>query len=242
MIRPLSNESMTTETGSYGLVSLQATLTRYCLSLTGSPWDAEDLAQDTWVKAIRTLQGPGHHNAEAFMLRIAKNTWIDQTRRKNALSQLLLLERHEAVEADEGSFELEMAFGALVKHLSPLQRTVFLLRDVLGYSNAETAEWLRTTAGAVKAALHRARQALHTVNEELRNGSLSEPKDEGLKVFLRALAAAYQCGDITRLAELAQQDVLQSVTAISIAHDRILRKRQTGTRPAAFPTARLAAA
>ncbi|MBW5447396.1 sigma-70 family RNA polymerase sigma factor [Cohnella sp. CFH 77786] len=241
MIGSASTERNTTETGSPGWSRLHASLARYCLSLTGSRWDAEDLVQDTWVKALGTLQGTGHRNAEAFMLRIAKNTWIDQTRRKKALSQLLRLVRPESAEADGGAFELESAFAALVKHLSPLQRTVFLLRDVFGYSNAETAGMLRTTEGAAKAALRRARLALNAVKEDLRNGWLPEPKDEDLKIFLRALAAAYRNGDIARLAELAQQDVLHPVSAVGIAQGRLLRIRQTDPRPSAHPTARMAA-
>jgi DNA-directed RNA polymerase specialized sigma24 family protein len=37
------------------LEQLQATLSRYCMSLTECSWDAEDLVQDTWLKALDTL-------------------------------------------------------------------------------------------------------------------------------------------------------------------------------------------
>jgi RNA polymerase sigma-70 factor (ECF subfamily) len=118
--------------GGKSLEHLQDVVNRYCLSLTGSSWDAEDLAQDTWLKAIETLKILGHTNPEAFLLRIAKNTWIDQSRRKTVLDRILKRERPKVTLPDNGPFEIETAFQALMKHLSPLQRTVFLLRDVFG--------------------------------------------------------------------------------------------------------------
>jgi len=68
---------------------IQQILTRllqYCMSVTGSPWDAEDLAQDACVKAMPVLTGRlAHGNPEAYVKRIAKTTWIDHVRRKRRL-------------------------------------------------------------------------------------------------------------------------------------------------------------
>jgi RNA polymerase sigma-70 factor (ECF subfamily) len=122
---------------------------------------------------------------------------------------------------DEGSFGIELAFQAIVKHLSPLQRTVFLLRDVLSYSITETAELLETSEGAIKAALHRARHSLNAVKDDLEKGTLPAPKEEGLKSFLRALANAYRVGDLTTLIELAQRDEIEPAAAIGIVQHEI---------------------
>ncbi|MBP1997085.1 RNA polymerase sigma factor [Paenibacillus eucommiae] len=216
--------------GDESIEHLQAVVNRYCLSITGSIWDAEDLAQDTWLKAISTLNDFGqknvfgHKNPEAYLLRIAKNTWIDQARRKNLFLKILKREQPEVALPENGSFEIETAFLALRKHLTPLQRTVFLLRDVFGYSIAEAADKLQTTEGAVKAALHRARLALDAVKDELEQSILPVPKEEGLKAFLRALAAAYQMGDIATLIELAQQDELEPAVVFGIAQNQVIGK------------------
>lgn len=210
---------------------LQASLTRYCLSLTRSPHDAEDLAQDTWLKALGTLQGLGHRNAEAYMLRIAKNAWIDRMRRQAREARLLRLEEPGFMEAPEGPFEAERLLGALALRMSPVQRAVFLLREVFGLTGAETASRLRMTEGAVKAALHRARDALAAVKEELAKEA-PLPNDEGFRVYLRALAAAFQDGDIARLVALAQQDALPPVTAISLAGSMGRRRAQADSKPA----------
>lgn len=102
--------------------SLQKALKRYCLALTQSSHDAEDLAQDTWVKAlaymntantkhtndIKQTSYTSHPNPEALLLRIARNTWTDIVRRKSTLSRVLELEQSRTEEAAaHGSFEIE---------------------------------------------------------------------------------------------------------------------------------------
>lgn len=199
-------EAPETETSISDLEQLQDIVNRYCLSLTGSRWDAEDLAQDTWLKAAGTLQERGHINTEAFLLRVAKNLWIDKSRRKTVLTRILNREQPKVTPQDEGPFELETVFQALRKHLSPLQRTVFLLRDVFGYSSIETADMLDTTEGAVKAALHRARSSLDTVRDDLAGNVLPLPAEEEVRVLLSMHAAAYQSGDIAKLIKLTQHE------------------------------------
>src|SRR5690349_12705162 len=82
--RKLEQESLGTR-----LAPLQAALFRYCLSLTGSVQDAEDLSQQMWMKTIRRLAEHGHANPEAFLLRVAKNGWIDECRRRKGLRERL---------------------------------------------------------------------------------------------------------------------------------------------------------
>lgn len=224
------------------LEQLQSTLHRYCLAITGSNWDAEDLAQETWLKALRTDILYRHANPEAFLLRIAKNTRIDQVRRNTRLTSILQQERPEAVPPEPGSFEIERTFHSLLKHLSPLQRAVFLLRDVFNYSSAETAAMLATTEGAVKAALHRARQALSAVKEELEEES-PWAEEEGVKVFLRMLAAAYESGDIARLVQLAQQDGIEPTATVGLVQHHRLWNAARASSPSIPPqhTIRMAA-
>ncbi|WP_052087786.1 RNA polymerase sigma factor [Paenibacillus wynnii] len=194
------------------LRSLQTALNRYCLSLTHSAWEAEDLAQDTWVKALEVLKMPGNTNPEAMLLRIAKNTWIDGTRRKAIFYRVLERVKSKATAApDSNSFETEIVMQALIKHLPPLQRTVFLMRDVLGFSAMETSERLKTTEGAVKAALFRARQAMQSVREEFVTDGPSLSEDEGFRAYLKALALSYEKGQLSTLLELALQNDIEKI-------------------------------
>ncbi|QDY82540.1 RNA polymerase sigma factor [Paenibacillus polymyxa] len=214
---------MTDNTGSiHNFEELQAVLKRYCLSLTKSNWDAEELAQDTWVKALGKLNKFEHTNPKALLLRIAKNTWIDDMRRKAVFTRILNKEEAKVTAPDHGYFEIEIALQSLIKHLSQLQRTVFLLRDVFGYSINETSDILGTTEGAVKVALHRARKSLGAVQEEFLKGELSLPESEKSKTFLRALTAAYQMGDIATLVMLSYQDVVEPDVMIGIVNNKLL--------------------
>src|SRR5215471_11563019 len=64
----------------------RADLHRYCRSLTGDLWDAEDLLQDTLLKGFATL-GVVHHridNPRGYLIRIATNLWIDLQRHRGS--------------------------------------------------------------------------------------------------------------------------------------------------------------
>jgi RNA polymerase sigma factor (sigma-70 family) len=203
---------------------LHTKLTRYCMSLTESKWDAEDLVQDTWIKAMVTLKWIGHSNPEAFLFRIAKNTWIDHARRKTVMARIIEAELPR-LSADQwnsnNSDEIEAAFQALTKYLSPLQSAVFLIRDVFGFSSQETAGLLRTTEGAVKAALHRARHSLILVRSDIESEvAIPLPIEEDLKALLRSLASAYEMGNITTLVALIMQDDVEPAVAIGLIQNR----------------------
>jgi len=204
------------------VADLQTALRKYCLSLTDSEWEAEDLAQDAWLKALDGSRLSVHPNSEAYLLRIAKNAWIDRVRRGAKLSAILKSERPEATEASVGALEIESAFHALLKHLPALQRAVFLLRDVFGFSSSEAAEMLRITEGAAKAALHRARHNLPRVREHLEHGGPPSDEEPGLKAYLKAIAFAYESGDIASVLELVRRIEDEPAAAIGMLHARRL--------------------
>ncbi|NBD22669.1 RNA polymerase sigma factor [Paenibacillus glycinis] len=173
-------------------------LYRYCCSLTRSVWDAEDLVQETCLRALPVMNGALEHpNPTAYLLRTAKNIAVDQARRqKRAARMLLLMEQNEAVlnRLYEDSPEMESMLQLLIRHLSPIQRTVFLLKELFGYKNAELAAKLTTTEGAVKAALHRARAAIDKLklgnryrNPESQAGGTSEASESLLHAYVNAV-------------------------------------------------------
>jgi RNA polymerase sigma factor (sigma-70 family) len=191
------------------LEEMNATLHRYCLSLTNSSWDSDDLVQDTWIKALEHMKQRSHVNPEALLLRIAKNTWIDRVRRDQTYRRILDEKLEQVLPREETSNEdsklnIEFAFQWLLEHLSPLQRTVLLLREVYEYSVSETAVKLKTTEGAVKAALHRAHKVLQSLDPEEEELILTMPEEEEMTLNLRALAEAYQSGDVEAVVRLIQ--------------------------------------
>src|SRR5215470_6222619 len=142
----------------------RAELYRYCRYLTRSPWDAEDLSQDALARAFVTLARMGHEpqNPRAWLFRVATNLWIDAQRRRREVPSDVSDEAGAdgaAATAADPRAPREAA-GTLLAKLSPQERAAVVLKDVFDLSVDETAEALGTTAGGIKAALHRGRGKL----------------------------------------------------------------------------------
>jgi RNA polymerase sigma factor (sigma-70 family) len=144
-------------------------LWNFCLKLTGSPWDAEDLLQDTLLKAFSRMALLGQAvDLKAYLFRIASNTWIDQKRHmKVSFSDIDAAEEYVSDQPSPGAqAEYHEAMEILVSTLPPRQRVVLLLSDMFDFKAREIAGILDTTEGAVKAALHRGREALKKLQAE----------------------------------------------------------------------------
>jgi RNA polymerase sigma-70 factor (ECF subfamily) len=171
---------------------LRPELYRYCRYLTRSPWDAEDLVQDTLARAFATLgrlfQEPP--NPRAWLFRVASNLWVDRMRRTRQEIPVL----PEPAPASEPRASREAA-GTLLSRLSPQERAAVVLKDVFALSLEETAEALSTSVGAVKAALHRGRGKL------LDDLEPAEPRTPAPAV-LDAFCAAFNARDLPALTAL----------------------------------------
>jgi RNA polymerase sigma-70 factor (ECF subfamily) len=103
---------------------------------------------------------------------------------------------------------VELAFVAALQFLPGTQRAVLLLRDVLGFSAAETAELLDTTPTAVNSALQRARKVLgERVPDRSQAEELGALGDHGQRELVEAFVSAWEAGDIDRLTALLAGDV-----------------------------------
>lgn len=133
-------------------------LWRYCLRLTGSAWDADDLMQETMMRAFARLTWWEPVEARPYLFRIATNAWIDDVRRRRVTP--VELDAAEPADEEPDPVETWAAMEHLVAALPPRQRVVLLLTQVFDFTAAEVAAMLHSTEGAVKAALHRARAGL----------------------------------------------------------------------------------
>ena len=145
---------------------------RYCRRLTGDVWDAEDLVQDTLARGFATLSQLMHppQQQRAYLLRIATNLWIDTVRRRATERRVLATHEREgsASTARPDAFtndDLRAAAERLIEALAPQERAAVLLKEVFDMTNAESAQVLGTSEGAVKSALHRARERLAEARE-----------------------------------------------------------------------------
>lgn len=149
----------------------QMALWQYCRSLAGASWEADDLAQETWMKVWRISleKGSSFSVNKSYLYRIANHLWIDRHRKNKAVADSYSAGPSVPVEMQENTVDTEslwMAMETIVNRLPVNQRITLLLIDVFRYTAAETAEMLSTTEGAVKALLHRARTKLRRQQEE----------------------------------------------------------------------------
>lgn len=205
-------------------------LWRYCLHLTHSAWDAEDLMQDTLAKAfarLSTIFQP--MDMKPYLFRIASNTWIDHLRRqKLELDDLdpsddreTLL--HEDQEADP--LALQAAIEQLITVLPTRQRIAYLLSDVYDFSLAEVAQQLNISVGAAKSLLHRARATILTRSHEKTAETLSraevvevidQPEDELVRRYLDA----FNRHDLDALVALLHPDVSSDIVGVFVQEGR----------------------
>lgn len=134
-------------------------LHRYCRSLTGSVWDAEDLVQDTLLRAFARLGDllQPVDNPKAYLLRVASNLWIDRMRRQRELPAPA---EHEAAQDLSDDWRVRDAAQRLLASLSPQERAALVLKEVFEFDLAEIAAILETSVGAIKSALHGGRRRL----------------------------------------------------------------------------------
>jgi RNA polymerase sigma-70 factor (ECF subfamily) len=149
------------------LAPLRPALHAYCRRLSGNLWDAEDLVQDTLLRAFGHLGFLGQEvgNPKAYLLRTATHLWIDGLRRRESEARAAAAGLPSAAPpaSPAAASELRDAGERLLGRLSPQERAAVVLKESFGMTLEEIAELLVTTPGAVKAALHRGRGRLRDV-------------------------------------------------------------------------------
>lgn len=147
-------------------------LYRVARTMTGQPADAEDLVQDTLIRAYRAADRFDGAHPRAWLLTILRNTHVNRGRRRRP--QLLddpdvALARLEADQPDQASPEaivvdgsFEAAVVEALASLTPRFRRVVELVDLDGLSYAEAAQLVGVPVGTVMSRLHRARARMRS--------------------------------------------------------------------------------
>ncbi len=188
MTAPLPDPSLTHAEFEELMKDIRPELHRYVARMIGSAVDAEDVVQETLVKAYDSLALlTSRSNVRGWLFRIAHNRAIDQLRRATNQPLELLDEYPMTAEPDQPLEEKELAAVALsvFLKLAPRQRSCVIFKDVLGYSLAEISELLNATVPEIKAALHRGRTRLRELSKSIEVSAPSLDEHE------RALLARY---------------------------------------------------
>jgi RNA polymerase sigma-70 factor (ECF subfamily) len=190
-----------------------------CYRLTGSAADAEELAQETCLRALRSPPADTQRALSPWLVRVATHLALDRLRKRKRerylgtwlpepwMSEGPALEEGEPEGRYARAESLGYAFLCALEVLPPRGRAALILRDVLDLSLGEIASLLETSEGNAKVLLHRARRALKDYDarrEELRpSPALDASKQAAMQGFLAALVA----GDEQALAHCLHHEV-----------------------------------
>ena len=216
---------------------LRGELTAHCYRMSGSAHDAEDLVQETFIRAWRAFSGfENRSSLRTWMYRIATNVCLTalESRQRRPMPTGLgqpasdpvggLEQRPETPWLEplpdrvvwggpgsdpEGEVlsreSVRLAFVAALQHLTPPQRAVVILRDVLGWHASEVAELLGISVGAANSSLQRARAQLGKLDPD---AALPPVEEQRAKQLLADYVAAFEAYDVARIVSLLTADAV----------------------------------
>lgn len=204
----------------------------HCYRMLGSFEEAEDLVQETFLRAWRKRETfEGRSSFRAWLYRIATNACLDTikgTSRRvprahpHTVAEIpwlqpfpdRLLDEVATSDAEPAAVvvakeTIELAFLAVIQYLPPRQRAVLILRDVLEWSASETATLLETSVASANSALQRARATLRD-HRPARSRPLdwtpaADPSADE-RAVLRRYMEAHERADAAAVVDLLRQD------------------------------------
>jgi RNA polymerase sigma-70 factor, ECF subfamily len=207
----------------------------HCYRMLGSFDEAEDLVQETLLRAWWARAAyEGHASVRVWLHRIATNACIDRLKRRprpplppdgHPLLEVSWLQpcpdtfldriappNAEPPAAAVPRRTVELAFLAAIQHLAPHQRAALILRDVLAWPADATAEALEAPVAAVDSALHRARAALREfLPPERSDWSRADRVTPLERQLLERYMAAHERADMAALAAIVSWDIRMSM-------------------------------
>ncbi|HET8741400.1 MAG TPA: sigma-70 family RNA polymerase sigma factor [Gaiella sp.] len=213
-------------------------LTGFCYRMLGSPFDAEDAVQETFVRAWRSFDRfEGRSSLRSWLYRIATNVSLDMLNGRerrarpmdlgparepvaenlNALPEVTWIEpvpdgrvvpEGDPAEVAIARDTIRLAFVAALQHLPSRQRAVLILCEVLRWQASEVAELLETSVASVNSALQRARATLQATNLTTDAPLSVDAADAEL---LERYVEAFERYDIDALTALVHEDATQSM-------------------------------
>jgi RNA polymerase sigma-70 factor (ECF subfamily) len=214
------------------LEPLRRAITVHCYRMLGSLDDAEEVVQESMLKAWQRLpEVRSSGSRKAWLYKVATNACLDflKSRRRRTLPHLVdtpvtegpwleplpdaMLDvaddEQRGPEARRSMREsVSLAFVAAIQSLTPKQRAALLLVDVLGWTPRETAELLETNVVSVNSLLQRARNGV----EGRAPGAMAPLRDSITdQELLRRYIASWETGDLDAFTALLADDAILSM-------------------------------
>lgn len=231
---------MTADTAEFDLrvAPFRGELVAFCYRMVGSAHDAEDLVQDTYLRAWHARERYDETLASyrTWLYRIATNvclTALQKAHRRPLPAGVVgpaepdapfmpgvditwlqplpdrMIEAGDPAGAVSSRSGLRLAFVAALQHLSARQRGALILREVLGFSASEAAQILGITVAAVNSSLQRARARLKEA--DLEQEHLSEPPYGEQRAWVDRYMEAFERADVEGLKKLLAGDVVMEM-------------------------------
>lgn len=148
----------------------------YLLKLSGSEQLAEDLTQETFVRATIKIHSYEGEEVRAWLFKVARNAYIDEWRKQKRRKSIFLLSLFNTKEEmmspygipDESILdkELNQELEDLLKYLPEQYRSIIYLREYEAFSYKEIMDTLLLSEDQVKVTLHRARKRLASIAKQ----------------------------------------------------------------------------
>jgi RNA polymerase sigma-70 factor, ECF subfamily len=190
----------------------------HCYRMLGSLPDAEDLAQETLLRAWRALgRFEPRAQFQTWLYRIATNACLDELERRPRRPELIDPFPDRPVGDGEATVYdpaaryairegMELALVRAIQQLPGRQRPVLIFRDVLGWTAPEVAEVLESTVASINSALQRARA---TIEEHLPAGAhASGALESDERELLGRYMNAFERDDVDGLVALLREDAM----------------------------------
>jgi RNA polymerase sigma-70 factor (ECF subfamily) len=210
---------------------LRPELTGYAYRMLGSPFEAEDAVQETFIRAWRAYEGfEGRSSLRSWLYRIATNVSLDMLNgRERRARPMDLGPALEPIEANlntmpeatwiqpvpdpavltENRETTRLAIIAALQHLPPRQRAVLILCEVLRWRASEVAELLETSVASVNSALQRARATLE--ERDVTTDDPANAMDDEHQDLLQRYMDAFERYDMEALTALLHEDATMSM-------------------------------
>jgi RNA polymerase sigma-70 factor, ECF subfamily len=209
----------------------------HCYRMLGSLHEAEDLVQESLLRAWRRLDSfAGDASFRAWLYKVATNACLNELRRRPRrlpppshgpptdpadehmpyAAEISHLEPYPDILLDEigggdpqarliARETIELAFLTAIELLTPKQRAVLILREVVGWTAAEVAALLDTSVASVTSALQRARATIASAQAAAAGARTAHEQDASL---LRRYMRAWEEADMEALAALLKDDAV----------------------------------
>ncbi|MRH89825.1 RNA polymerase sigma-70 factor [Nocardia sp. SYP-A9097] len=174
----------------------------------GTVTDAEDILQDAWIKWHATDHDSIEH-PKSYLVRAITNLCLNRLTSARATRETYvgpwlpepLLTTTDAAQESEMADTVSTAMLVVLETLTPVERAVFVLREVFGYSHAEIGGFLDRPETTVRQISHRARNHVHSRRPRF------DADDTARQDITRKFMAACHGGDLNALMELLAPEV-----------------------------------